>query len=160
MMNFIEQYSLFIFIFLGLVAFFLSILLGITLRSLRAQKKKQDDYKVKLEAEIKKQDHYFKDSIIIICKATIQGQCEFSEACIRVKKLLEYYPDIESKKDYIVIQQMYEEIKHFPTHAERLSLSKKEIFKQDKLRFTLEKKYEQDFRKSLEILQKDFEVLI
>ncbi|MFT6630672.1 MAG: cbb3-type cytochrome oxidase subunit 3 [Bacteriovoracaceae bacterium] len=159
-MNFIEQYSLFIFVALGLIAFFLSIFLGITLTSLREQKKKQNDYKEKFEAELKKQDYYFKDSIITICKATIQGQCEFSEACIRIKKLLEYYPDIESKKEYKVIQEMYDEIKHFSTHAERLSLPKKEIFNQDKLRFSLEAKYEQDFRKSLEILQKDFEVLI
>jgi hypothetical protein len=159
-MTFLQTNSSFIFVGLGTIVFILSIFLGMTLVNLKAQKKKQQQNQIKFDAEIKKQDEYFKDSIVIICKATIQEQCEISEACIRIKKLLEYYPEIESIQDFVVIQSLYEEIKQFPTHADRLKLSKQEMFKQDQNRFGIEKKYESDFRSALIILQKKFESLI
>lgn len=159
-LNLLKENSNLIFTILGLIVFVLSTFLGITVVKLRDQKRKQADYNTRLAEEVKKQDFYFKDSIITICKATVQGQCEFSEACIRIKKLLEYYPEIASEEQFKVIQNMYEEIKGFSTHGERLNLSKQEIFNQDKARFSIEAKYKQDMHKSLEILQKKIESII
>jgi hypothetical protein len=80
-----------------------------------------------------------------------------SEACIRIKKLLEYYPHVENLEEFSVIQKMYNEIKDFATHDVRKELSKQEVFNQDKLRVKIEKEYHQKFMAVLPSLQNNFE---
>ena len=137
---------------LGLIVFGLSIYLGFLVVKLKAQAKEHAKMQAQLDEEIKKQDVYYKESLMTIAKATLQGQCELSECCIRIKKILEFYPEIEKDPGLITIQLMYEEIKVFPTHGERLKLSKQDVFNQDKKRFKIEAKYQDDMHKALELL--------
>ncbi|MAX66342.1 MAG: DUF2489 domain-containing protein [Bacteriovoracaceae bacterium] len=152
-MDFLERYSILIFIVLGAIVFGLSLYLGIIFSKLKGQKELAKELEFKLAQSQKEQDFYYADSILMLCKATLQGQCDYSEACIRIKKLLEYFPEIEANEDFYVFQQMYQEIAGFATHQERLNLPKQEIFRQDQLRFKVEQKYEDKFMKSLKQLK-------
>jgi hypothetical protein len=147
-MDFLERYSILIFIVLGAIVFGLSLYLGIIFSKLKGQKELDSLDFLKL---VKTKTKNLK--ILMLCKATLQGQCDYSEACIRIKKLLEYFPEIEANEDFYVFQQMYQEIAGFATHQERLNLPKQEIFRQDQLRFKVEQKYEDKFMKSLKQLK-------
>lgn len=151
MKNIIE-YQIPIFIFLGLIVFILAGYLGFLFVKLRAQKSEQDEMQKKLDEKIKEQDYYFKDSMVTLARATLTGQCDLSECCIRVRKLMEYYPEMEANKDFGPIITMYEQIKIFPTHQERLDQTKQEIFNQDKQRYQIENDFRESVHKSLEKL--------
>lgn len=156
-MAFLIEYKIFIFSFFAIVVFALAIYLGVIFGQLKKQGEEKRRLQEKLDEKIAEQDTYFKESIVFICKATIQGQCEISEACIRIKKLLEYYPDIESIEDFNVIQQLYTGIKDFATHSDRKELSKQEVFNQDKKRMKIEKDFETEFLNILPQLQEQIE---
>ena len=117
---------------LGTIVFLLSIYLGMLMMKLRKQNLDKREYFKRLETDLSDKDKFYKDSIITICMATVQGQCDLSEACIRIKKLLEFYPEISSESQFEVIQLMYSEIQGFDTHAARTKLTKRERFGQDK----------------------------
>ena len=159
-MDSIIENKLVIFIGLGAIVFALAIYLGVLLTKLRAQNEKTKEMQTKLDAEIKKQDEYFKDSLVTLARAGISGQCDLSECCIRVKKILEYYPDIEKEGELQSIQSMYSEIKGFATHQQRLDLPKQEVYNQDIKRYKVEDNYREEFLKSLKSLIKIVEVRI
>ncbi len=151
-MNKILEYQIPLFIFLGAVVFALAIYLGFLFTKLKQQKNDQDDLQKKFDEKLKEQDYYFKDSLVTLARATLSGQCDLSECCIRVRKILEYYPELEANKDFGPIITMYEQIKIFPTHQERLDQSKQEIFEQDKKRFEIENDFRESVHNSLEKL--------
>lgn len=93
------------------------------------------------------------ESIITISLALTQQQCDPAEACIRVKKLLEYYPDIARQDEYQVIEQMYQEVKDFDILEDRQALSKQEKFTQDNQRFLIEDKYKESLKVALSKLE-------
>ncbi len=151
-MNFLLENANIIFIVLSVLVLGLSIYLGILL----SQVKKKND---KMREEKEKKDLFIKDSLKVIALATIQGQCDLSECCIRVKNLIDYFPKLASKAEFQVFQQMYEEIKSFPTHERRLEQSKQQIFQQDSLRFKIEDRYREDMIKSLDLLRTEVDAL-
>ena len=146
--------------FFSLIIFALSIYLGVLVSKIRRNSQQIESRANEIDKQIEERAVYYKESIIIICKATIQKQCELSEACIRIKKILEYFPSIEKNNDYKVFQEMYNEIKDFPTHAARNELSKKEIFGQDQRRLKIEQKYQEKMLVGLKVLQNQFESLM
>ncbi len=151
-MNFLIENANIIFIVLSVLVLGLSIYLGILL----SQVKKKND---KIREEKEKKDLFIKDSLKIIALATIQGQCDLSECCNRIKNLIDYFPELANKAEFQVFQQMYEEIKSFPTHERRLEQSKQQIFQQDSLRFKIEDRYREDMIKSLDLLRTEVEAL-
>ena len=151
-MNTIIEFQIPIFIILGLIVFGLAGYLGFLFVKLKAQKADQDELQKKFDEKIKEQDYYFKDSMITLARATLTGQCELSECCIRVRKLMEYYPEMEANQDFGPIITMYEQIKIFPTHQERLDQTKQEIFDQDKRRYEIENDFRESVHRSLEKL--------
>lgn len=155
MYEFLEQNQIVFFISLGLVTFGLAVYLGMLVKSLYAQKEQMNEHEHKLQETAE----YYKESILIISKSTIQGQCEVSEACIRIKKLLEFFPEIEHLEQFSVIQKMYNELKSFAYLQERKELTRQEVFKQDNARFQVEEKYQDKFVKSLRSLVEKFETL-
>lgn len=85
------------------------------------------------------------ESIITIAKSMQQGQCPLSEGAIRLSVLLdllalEQRPDLA--QDYPAIHDMYERIKHMPTHEARKQYPKQEIKRMDKERETYEEELE------------------
>lgn len=157
MNDFIMQNPLFIYLPLALIVFVLSIYLGIILNRLRLQKRKHDQTAAFLENKNQERHLYRVESIKTICLATIQHQCEISEACIRIKKLLEFYPEIESKSDYQVLQEMYEQIKDFDVLESRNALTKQQKFQQDNRRFAIEERFKQRMLSSLKKLHQEIQ---
>lgn len=149
----------FIFIFLTLVVFGLGIYLGMLLTKLKQQKKQAEQLKKVYEFNIKERELFLKDSILTISKATVQDQCELSEACIRLKKLLENYPEVEKKDEFAIIQKMYRDLNGFAYLEERDKLTSKEKFAQDKQRYKIEKDYKEEMYKSLNLLIDHFSAL-
>ncbi|MCO4321316.1 DUF2489 domain-containing protein [Aliidiomarina quisquiliarum] len=85
--------------------------------------------------------NYLHESIATISLAMQQGQCELSEGCIRLVVLLDNLPNAEKAgfaQRFPKIHEMYERIKHMPTHDARKQLSKKELHKLDREREQLE----------------------
>ena len=158
-MEFIKENNILVFSILGLITFALSVYLGTLIVKVKNFKDAQ-----KLKAEIRernlaKREHFLKDSITTICRATLRGDCELSEACLRIKKLLENYPAIENEAEFRPIQDMYDEIKEFPYLEARQALTKQERFKQDNKRFKIEENYKEKMNKSLNLLLQRFENL-
>ncbi|MAZ49603.1 MAG: hypothetical protein CME65_13665 [Halobacteriovoraceae bacterium] len=154
-MKFINEYAWVIFIGLGTVVLFLGIYLGYLWRQLDLQKKETEKRKAESFQNKKEKDKYVVDSLDIIALATIQNQCDASECCIRVKNLIDYFPELSAKTELQVFHQMYEEIKDFPTHEKRKEQSKQKTFEQDKRRFRIEDKYRDRLLKSLETLREE-----
>ena len=154
-MNFVYQNSTLIFVALGVVVLLLGGYLGFLWSQIQNQKKLNKRKQEELQQKLDEQKKYVVDSLDIIALATLQGQCDLSECCIRVKNLIDYFPDQAQKNNFLVFQQMYEEIKKFPTHEARNKQSKQETFNQDKERFRIEDKYRDRMLKSLELLRND-----
>ncbi len=141
-----------IFALLGILVFLLAAYLGILLAKLNQQKKHSSHIEELMEAANLEQEEFYLESLSIIAKATLQDQCETSEACIRIKKILEFFPEIESSPGLEPIQTMYKDLENFAYLDERNELAKQEKFKQDNQRFKVEEKYEKDFKAALKIL--------
>ena len=99
------------------------------------------------------------DSINLIAKAMKEGQCEYSEGCLRVWVLMSQYQfehEITLEQTYPGVFAMYEAVKDLPTHEARKKYSKKEIFKQDSARWRKEKELEEQILKDSEKLVQEF----
>lgn len=89
--------------------------------------------------------NYLYESIATIALAMQQGQCMLSEGCIRIVVLLDNLPDAKQQefgKRFPNIHDMFEKIKHMPTHEARKQFPKKEIVKMDREREKLETELE------------------
>lgn len=155
MTNFIIEYYIPILVLLALIIFILGIYLGILSKKLSMQNARKQSLLEKesiASANAKEREHFLRESIDIISKSTLQGQCDLSESCIRLKKLLINFPDIESIEELKPIHDMYKEIEKFPYLEERKKLTKQERYSQDKERFLIEDRYREKVNKSLERL--------
>lgn len=77
------------------------------------------------------------ESIVTIAKGMQQDQCPLSEGCLRIVVLLDHRPESNEhdfSKDYPAMHEMYEKIKHMPTHDNRKKFPKKRIRQLDKER--------------------------
>lgn len=95
---------------------------------------------------------YIHESILTIAKAMQQEQCPLSEGCIRISVLLDNLPEASSaqfESRFPAILEMYEKIKHMPTHDARKQFPKQEIRKLDKEREALEVEMEASIQKDV-----------
>ncbi len=137
-----------IYIFLSFIVFALFSYLIFLLRQIYINNKKK-----KLAYEKNKSEII--ESVRIISLATVQNQCDLSEACIRLQNLMKRNEVVDKFASYIpVVEEMYQEIKDFAYLDERAKLSKQEKFKQDNKRFVIEEKFNNKFRKNLNQLLK------
>lgn len=151
--DFILSHRLAIYGVLTLIIFGLSIYLGYILRKLTLQKQLEKKATRFLAMKNEERHQYRIESIRTIALAALQDQCELSEACLRIKKLLEYYPSFEKDENFKIIQEMFVEIKDFATLSDRKELSKQERYNQDKKRFQIENKFEKELKDSLALLK-------
>lgn len=140
-MDFFIQHAAAIFLILGLIIIGLSGYLTYLLVQIRRRNKAADIVQSALDETNQLMHEQRLKSIEMICRAAQHGDCELSEACIRVKKLLEYYPGLEQDPHYRAIQAMYTDIEHFDTHDSRRALSRKEMQSQDRERLAIEGRY-------------------
>ena len=151
--------NIFILTFLTLITLSLGIYAFVLLKKLKKQQQAGKEGEAYLEKMNQDRHQERIESLITISLATIQDQCEPSEACIRVKKLLEYYPDIARQEEYQVIEQMYQEVKDFDILEDRNALSKQEKFKQDNKRFLIEERYGAELKDALTKLEQEIKTL-
>lgn len=102
--------------------------------------------------EQKRQDrnNNIAESIRFIAKATMQKQCNVSEAAIRLTVLLETLhlkTPIDLSNTYPALTAMYEKVKDMPTHDERKNRPVKEIKMLDIKREVFEAEMEEDILK-------------
>lgn len=136
----------------------LAFYLGQLLFQLRSQQQRQQQ--ALLEHQKKQAEHqqYLLDSILLIGKATLEQQCELSEAALRIWVLLEnLQPDLAQACRWPGLFAMYDCVKAMPTHDARKELDKKELRRQDHLRQQTEIEFkdaiETDIRGLLALLQ-------
>lgn len=134
-----DQFNL-AFIILSALIFLLSIGVGYFYIKLKDETRKRIAEHDKMEEREKERQAFVRESLITIARAFVQKQCEASEACIRLRMLIDRI-DFVDNNDFPIIFSMYEEIKHFDTHQNRKDLSKQERFGQDKERFAIEDKH-------------------
>ena len=156
MENLISNNAVIIYVVLTIVVFGLGIYLGIMLSKLKIQKAQSLETVQKEKERLAKRDEFIRSSIVSLSRAAVQGQCELSEACIRVKKLLENYPRVEQMDEFGVIQKMYRDLSEFDYLEARSQLTKQERFKQDNKRFRVEDDYREIITESFNSLIKHF----
>ena len=112
------------------LAFYTGILLNrIKMQKAQAQliEKKQAEFK---KQKIQERNDNIVESIRFIAKATMQKQCNVSEAAIRLTVLLETLQlpqPVDITSDYPALSAMFEKVKDLPTHEERKNHPVKEI---------------------------------
>lgn len=108
---------------------------------------------------IAKRNERLHESIVTIAKAMEQDQCPLSEGSLRIVVLLDHRVDQE-KLDYAAkypaLHDMYERIKHMPTHEARKQYPKTEIKKLDKEREGYEKELAEVILQDVRQLLRDF----
>lgn len=120
----------------------LSIYAGMLLSQLRKQNKATTQMSAK-------RNDYLYESIYTIALSMQQEQCSLSEGCIRIAVLLDNLPEAEQKDfagKFPHIHDMYERIKHMPTHEARKNHPRKDIVKMDKEREGYEEALEQEIQ--------------
>ena len=85
------------------------------------------------------------ESLEVISRLVLDQQVEISEACMRIKVLLDHLdPSLHESLDFVVFSNVYEKLEHMPTHAARKQVDKKILFKLDQQRFQIEREYKSE----------------
>ncbi|RUO47984.1 DUF2489 domain-containing protein [Pseudidiomarina donghaiensis] len=106
-----------------------------------------------------KRNENLHESIVTIAKAMDQGQCPLSEGALRLVVLLDLRVESNEAKyatRYPALHDMYERIKHMPTHEARKQYPKQEIRKMDSEREGYEQELEDVILQDVRQLLKDF----
>ena len=101
--------------------------------------------------------HRIKESLEIIAKAMLNGDCNLSEGVLRLKMLLE--PVDMSLKHYSAMWRLYETVEDMPTHEARRELKKNERMRLDLQRESTEAELESKIKSELNRLLTDIQTL-
>lgn len=77
-------------------------------------------------------------SLEMITLATLAGDCELSEGCLRVRALLRDYPGLRTAPEYAPIEALHEEIRELAIGDARRRLPAAELERQDEARRAIE----------------------
>jgi hypothetical protein len=89
------------------------------------------------------------ESIRILAQAVEADQVEYSEACLRIKGLLDHVePTLLRKSPFSVFQQVHDKLQHMPTHQARLATEPKFVNKMDKERYAIEQGHADEIRRA------------
>ena len=136
----------------------LAFYLGKLLSQLKQQQWQQQQALQLQQQKQAEHQQYLLDSIVLIGKATLEQQCEPSEAALRIWVLLEnLQPELAQACRWPGLFAMYDCVKAMPTHEARQQLDKKELRRQDHQRqqteIQLKSAIETDIRGLLVLLQ-------
>ncbi len=113
----------------------LAFYLGQLLFQLKQQQQRQQQALAEQQRKQAEHQQYLLDSILLIAKATLEKQCEYSEAALRIWVLLEnLQPELAQACRFPGLFAMYDCVKDMPTHEARKALDKKELRRLDHLR--------------------------
>lgn len=89
------------------------------------------------------------ESIQVIAMAVEQDQVEYSEACLRIKGLLDHVaPELLQQAPYRIFQEVHDHIQHMPTHRARQQTDSRFVRKMDEERFAIESKHADEIRRA------------
>lgn len=136
-----ETSIIIVFAILSLIVLGLSVYLGILYGRLR--RKRQDLARLEMQAERNQAEREsgICQSLETLALVIIQEQCEPTEGCIRVKRLMDEIDYLREREELAVFHEMYEEVKELAILQEYKDLNKQERFRQDNLRYGIEEKY-------------------
>ncbi|GGE76952.1 hypothetical protein GCM10011533_31630 [Streptosporangium jomthongense] len=105
--------------------------------------------KQKAEAFQAKRRQDMIDSIRVIAMAVEENQIEYSEACLRIKGLLDHVaPELMERAPFRVFMEVYEQLRHMPTHQARQDTEVRFVEKMDKERFEVEERHADEIRRA------------
>ena len=94
------------------------------------------------------------ESVHIIAMAIEQDQVEYSEACLRIKGLLDHLePSLMERDPYRVFLEVSDLLQHMPTHQARVETNSKFVRKMDKERFAIEGRHADAIRRAATALR-------
>ena len=144
-------YKNYFFIALGLLIPLLGYAVFLQWGQLKDIIKGKEDEKIAAKKRYDDRQADLRESLRIISLATVQGQCEISEASLRVANLLPLYDDIDHKQhEFKAIFDLYEDIKKLNYKEARNELNINERFAEDKIRFAAEDKHKDEVIKVCE----------
>lgn len=93
-------------------------------------------------------------SVHVIAMAVEEDQIEYSEACLRLKGLLDHLaPDLLAQSPFRIFQEVHDQIQHMPTHRARQATETKFVEKMDRQRFEVEQKHADEIRRAATALR-------
>ena len=93
-------------------------------------------------SEIARLDYIY-ESLNVIARAVLDGQCPITEGCIRMAVLMDNLSlDCNSKHRFSVLFDVYNATRHIPTHSRWQALGRKEKRQYQQQMLTLEKQHQ------------------
>lgn len=142
-----------LFAVLAIIVLGLSIYLGNLYSRLRSQRATLDKALKQANLAWEERDKDIRSSLRTLALVIIQEQCEPTEGCIRIKKLVDEIESLKDRDELSVFHDMYEEVKEFAILQDYKDLSAQEKFRQDNKRFAIEEKYAARLKKGSENLR-------
>lgn len=94
------------------------------------------------------------ESIQVIAMAVEEDQVEYSEACLRLKGLLDHVaPELLEQPPYRVFREVSDQLQHMPTHRARQATETRFIEKMDRERLALEARHADAIRRAATALR-------
>ncbi|MFN2362231.1 MAG: DUF2489 domain-containing protein [Marinobacter sp.] len=114
-------------------------------RTLQDGRKRQ----AKNEAFQKERRESMIESIRVLAMAVEEDQVEYSEACLRIKGLLDHVaPELLQQSPFGVFQTVHDRIQHMPTHQARQATETRFVEKMDLERMAVEKEHADAIRRA------------
>lgn len=114
-------------------------------RTLQEGKRRQ----AKTEAFQKERRANMIESIRVLAMAVEEDQIEYSEACLRIKGLLDHVaPELLEQSPFGVFQEVHDRIQHMPTHEARQATETRFVEKMDIERMAVEKEHADAIRRA------------
>lgn len=106
---------------------------------------KSDERQIKVEAE--KRSLFLKESIDVLAKSIIDEQVEYSEACMRIKILIDHWDSsLHSDERFSIFNRVYEKLENHPRFGARKQIDKRFLRKLDDERHRIELALKDDIR--------------
>lgn len=94
------------------------------------------------------------ESIRVLAMAVEEDQMEYSEACLRIKGLLDHLePELMQHQPYRVFQEVHDQIAHMPTHEARQQTETRFVEKMDAERRAVEERHHDRIRRAATALR-------
>lgn len=94
------------------------------------------------------------ESIQVIAMAVEENQVEYSEACLRLRGLLDHVaPDLLEQAPYRIFREVSDQLQHMPTHRARQATDTRFIEKMDRERLAIEQQHADAIRRGATALR-------
>ena len=104
------------------------------LMKLKKQKELQERHR---KLAIQKRNANIFDNVVLLCQASLQEQCDYSEMSIRLYCIMDYLQDddrIDVEKEYPALSELYHVVKDMPRGDKRQALAKQDRMKDNLIR--------------------------